>query len=78
MTPDATKHVLVPKHTKLSDSDKSKLLEKFNVDPFSLPKIFIDDPAIAKLGAKVGDIIKIERKSKTAGATAYYRIVFEA
>lgn len=77
MTFDATKHILVPKHTKLSDSEKNKLLEKYNVDTFSFPKISINDSAIAKLGVKLGDLIKIERKSKTAGVTAYYRVVFE-
>jgi DNA-directed RNA polymerase subunit H len=72
------KHFLVPKHTKLSDSEKHKLLEKINVNLLSLPKILSDDPAIAKLDAKAGDVIKIERKSKTAGVTTYYRMVTEA
>jgi len=72
------KHFLVPKHTKLSDSEKNKILEKLNVNVLSLPKILLDDPAIAKLEPKAGDVIKIERKSKTAGVTTYYRMVTEA
>ncbi|MFH0701829.1 MAG: DNA-directed RNA polymerase subunit H [Candidatus Woesearchaeota archaeon] len=74
---DVNKHFLIPKHTKLNDSEKSKLLEKYNINSMALPKIMDDDPAIAKLDAKVGDVIKIERKSKTSGVTTYYRLVIE-
>lgn len=77
MTFDVTKHHLVPKHTKLSESEKSKVLGKYGVDALSLPKIFIDDPTIKALGVKIGDVIKIERKSKSAGVAEYYRVVIE-
>lgn len=74
---DVNKHLLVPKHAKLSDSEKEKLLTKFNVSVQELPKISKEDPAIAKLSVKIGDIIKIERESKTAGQAHYYRAVVE-
>lgn len=74
---DVNKHLLVPKHSKLSDSEKKKLLEKYHLDVFSLPKIMVNDPAIAKLNAKAGDVIKIERESQTAGTSTYYRVVTE-
>ena len=77
MSFDVNKHELVPKHKKLSDSEKSKLFEKFNIKGKELPKISLNDPAIASLGVKHGDIIKIERKSKTAGVAYYYRNVIE-
>ena len=77
MSFDVTKHELVPKHKKLSDSEKSKLFEQYNVRGKELPKISQEDPAIASLGVKVGDVIKIERVSKTAGVTYYYRQVTE-
>ena len=77
MSFDVNKHELVPKHKKLSDSEKSKLFEKFNIKGKELPKISVTDPAIANLGIKEGDIIKIERISKTAGVTYYYRHVNE-
>ena len=38
-----------------------------------LPKIKKDDLAIAHLGAKQGDVIKIIRKSSTAGEVFFYR-----
>ena len=69
--------MLVPKHTKLSDSDKTKLLGKYTIEGRQLPKINIVDPSIAKLNPKAGDVIKIERASETALIAFYYRTVVE-
>jgi len=77
MTFEVNKHFLVPKHTKLNDSEKSKLMEKYHISFRDLPKILKDDPAIAKLNLSQGDVVKIERASKTAGETVYYRVVIE-
>tara|TARA_Y100000310_G_scaffold340474_1_gene436381 strand:+ start:160 stop:396 length:237 start_codon:yes stop_codon:yes gene_type:complete len=74
---DVNKHSLVPKHTKVSDSEKNKILEKFGIKVNGLPKIGLNDSAIAKFTPKIGDVIKIERASKTAGVTIYYRVVVE-
>ncbi len=74
---ETNRHSLVPKHSKLSDSEKEKLLKRYNTNPKSLPRIIKSDPAIAKLGAKLGDVIKIERESQTAGKTVYYRVVVD-
>jgi len=70
-------HELIPKHTKISDSEKEKLLETYQVSWSGLPKINKSDPAIAKLNVKVGDVIRIDRESKTAGKSVYYRAVVE-
>ncbi|MFW5990866.1 MAG: DNA-directed RNA polymerase subunit H [Candidatus Nanoarchaeia archaeon] len=70
---DILKHELVPKHTKLNQKEKKALLEKYNMTLANLPKISVNDPAIASLNVKGGDIIKIERESLTAGKTVYYR-----
>jgi DNA-directed RNA polymerase subunit H (RpoH/RPB5) len=75
---DITKHNLVPKHVKLSDKEKKQLLEKYNITLNELPKILASDPAVKDLSLKAGDIVKIERKSKTAGNTEYYRGVINA
>ena len=77
MVIDITSHILVPKHLKVSDSEKEALLNKFNINSKELPKIMKDDPALAKLNVKPGDIIKIERPSKTAGTAVYYRVVID-
>lgn len=75
MNVNINKHYLVPKHVKISESEKKQLLEKYNINPKSLPKILKEDPGIIALHLKSGEIVKIVRKSKTAGETVYYRVV---
>ena len=70
-------HVYVPKHEIISKKEAQKVLEKFNCKPTELPLIFVTDPAILGLGVKPGDMIKITRKSGTAGESIYYRYVVE-
>jgi len=65
----------MPKHTKLNDKEKKELLEKYGISIKSLPKIKRNDQAIIALETKSGDVIKIERKSLTAGTAVYYRSV---
>lgn len=66
-------HTLVPEHTKLSEKEKEALLEKYHVVMRELPKISDKDPAIDHLDVKEGDVIKIIRKSQTAGEATFYR-----
>jgi DNA-directed RNA polymerase subunit H (RpoH/RPB5) len=75
LTYDVAKHSLVPKHTILSDKEKASFLKKNNIELHNLPNILITDPAISSLNPNVDDIVKIERKSPTAGKTYYYRRV---
>jgi len=75
---DISKHEFVPKHVKLSDSDVEALLNKYNISKRQLPKILKNDPAIVHLDLKGGDVVKIIRKSATAGESTYYRVVINA
>ena len=68
-------HKLVSKHEILNKEDVVKLFSKFKIDGKKLPRILCNDPIVEALGAKIGDIIKIERISETAGRAIYYRIV---
>lgn len=70
-------HIYVPKHEIISKKEAQEVLEKFNCKPTELPLIFVNDPAIIGLGVKPGDMIKITRKSSTAGESTYYRYVVE-
>ena len=70
-------HVYVPKHEIISKKEAEQVLKKFNCKPTELPLIFVTDPAIVGLGVKPGDMIKITRKSSTAGESLYYRYVVE-
>ncbi len=69
------KHILTPKHSKISEKEKAQLFERYNVTSKELPKILKTDSAIKGLGAKLGDVIKITRKSQTAGESVFYRVV---
>ena len=70
---DVAGHQLVPKHEKLSDKAKQDLLAKYNITLIDLPRIYKNDPAIAHLDVKAGDVIRVTRKSLTAGTTFYFR-----
>ncbi len=70
-------HVYVPKHEIISKKEAEEVLKKYNCKPTELPLIFVTDPAILGLGVKPGDMIKISRKSPTAGESLYYRYVVE-
>lgn len=72
---DVLSHVLVPEMKILKDSDKEKVLSKYGITDRQLPKMFVDDPAARSLGAKVGDVITIQRKDLTATYSSYRLIV---
>ncbi len=71
-------HVLVPKHIKLSEKEKQEVLKQFNITVKELPKISKKDSALVGLNAEIDDVIKIVRKSPTAGETVFYRGVVNA
>jgi len=68
-------HFFVPKHEILAKQEAEQLMKKFGVNSEQLPQILSTDPIAEGLEAKKGDIIKVTRKSLTAGETTYYRIV---
>ena len=68
-------HELVPKHEVLPPEEAYKILQKLGIEPWQLPWISVNDPAIRSIGAKPGDIVKITRKSPTAGEFIAYRYV---
>jgi len=74
---DIFKHEIVPKHELLTPEEKAKELAKYRVHPYQLPRIRASDPAAKAIGAKPGDIVRIIRKSPTAGRYISYRYVVE-
>jgi len=74
---DIFEHDLVPLHEILTEKEKTQLLEKYKVKPYQIPQIKSTDPAVKAIGAKPGDILRIIRKSKTAGRHISYRYVVE-
>jgi len=74
---DLFEHKLVPKHEILTEEEKTQLLSQYRVQPYQLPQIKASDPAVKAIGAKPGDILRIIRKSPTAGEHLAYRYVVE-
>ncbi len=74
---DIFEHVLVPKHEILTPEEREKVLAQYRVKPYQLPQIKASDPAVKAVGAKPGDIIRIIRRSPTAGEHIAYRYVVE-
>lgn len=70
-------HIFQPKHEILSKNEAQEVLKKYNTKPSQLPYIMISDKGIEDLDVRPGDIIKITRKSPTAGQSVYYRYVVE-
>lgn len=65
----------MPEHSKLSEKEKKDLLELYKITLQNLPKIQRSDAALQSMNVDPGDVIKITRKSPTAGTHIYYRCV---
>ena len=75
---DLFEHELVPMHVIAEDSEIELVLEHYRIKKTQLPRMYASDPAARVLGARPGQVIKIERNSHTAGKTYYYRFVVDA
>lgn len=72
-----TDHIYQPKHEIVSRKEAEEVLKRYNTKPSQLPYILIEDKGLEGLDVRPGDIIKITRKSPTAGESVYYRYVVE-
>ena len=67
-------HQYVPKHVILNEDERKELFKRYNItDIKNLPDISRFDPVAQAIGMRPGDICKIERPSKTAVISNYYR-----
>ena len=70
----------MPEHHLLTEEQAAEVLKELQVEKDKLPKIRMDDPAVVyleQIHGKIqeGSIIKIIRKSETAGEFIAYRLV---
>jgi len=76
-------HQLVPTHILLDQKEEQDVLARYRTTKDALPKIRRTDPCVQSLEAKAGEeirrgrIIKIFRKSETAGLYFTYRVVVD-
>ena len=61
----------------LSPEEKEQVLQRYGIKPYQLPQILSSDPCVKAIGAVPGDIIRITKKSPTAGISHFYRYVVE-
>ena len=74
---DLFEHKLVPRHEFLTEEEKQQLLQTYKVHAYQLPQINSLDPCVKAIGAKPGDVLRVIRKSPTAGEHVSYRYVVE-
>ena len=75
-----TRHVLVPRHTKLTEEERLNFFEKSRIKPNQLITFSLDDPIVSYYGWSAGDLIRIDRinlaTNKTmVKASLSYRLV---
>ena len=67
-------HTLVPEHVILTTEETNELFQKFNItESHELPEISRFDPVAVAIGLRPGQVCSINRKSKTAVNSYYYR-----
>ena len=71
-------HESVPHHEIIGEEEVANVLEKFAIDKEkSFPKFAMMIRSLLKSAAKIGDVVKITRKSQTAEESFYYRLVID-
>jgi len=77
-------HVNVPLHVLLPEPEVATMLKQYGIVKEQLPKIRTNDPVVQVLqkqaGAEgiAGRVVKITRRSPTAGVAVAYRLIVEA
>ena len=68
-------HQYVPSHTILSDNEVDEMMKKYNVrEKSQLPDISRYDPVALAIGMRPGEVCSIDRPSKSAISSLYYRV----
>jgi DNA-directed RNA polymerase subunit H (RpoH/RPB5) len=69
------KHVLVPKHRVLDETEKQEIITKYNItDPSQIPNISRFSPVSLVIGLRPDNLCEIIRPSKTGIKSYFYRL----
>ncbi|MFW9786865.1 MAG: DNA-directed RNA polymerase subunit H [Candidatus Thorarchaeota archaeon] len=71
-------HEMVPTHVIAEEPEIQLVLEHYGINKTHLPRIQSRDPAARVLGARPGQVVRVERSSPTAGISYYYRLVVDS
>lgn len=75
---DVLQHEFVPRHEILTEEEIEEVLEQYDISLEQLPRILNTDPGALSVRARPGEVLKITRKSETAGEAVAYRLCVEA
>ena len=71
-------NIFVPKHIVLTPEEQQQLKDEYGFNRNEIGKIKQSDPIARYYNLKPGEIIAIERASRTSGISMYYRICIPA
>ncbi|MHB8605882.1 MAG: DNA-directed RNA polymerase subunit H [Thermoplasmatota archaeon] len=74
---DVMKHELVTRHEVLTESEATQIFARYGATVDQFPKILASDPAARAVRARPGQVLRVYRKSPTAGESIAYRFVVE-
>lgn len=76
MSKKVLEHVFGPLEVSILPKEEARaLLRKLHVRPWQIPWIKASDPLVKAVGAKPGDVLRIVRRSETAGESVIYKLV---
>ena len=71
---DIPAHAYVPPHSLITPAERAGL-EFAHLLPEALPRVFDNDPPVFWLGARPGDVVRVDHDSLTAGVAPEFRLV---
>ena len=74
---DIVSHIYVPKHELLTPEEVETVLEEYNMNKRTIPKILTTDQITKYFNAKIGDVFRIIRPSEITGESIFYRRVYK-
>ena len=72
---DIFTHDLVPEHEIVPKEEVERIVKEYGIQVNQLSMLKASDPVARAIGARVGDVVKITRKSPTAGVSIAFRYV---